>query len=425
MGVYGIKNSILEQAQNNVPRKFDYVVVDGSNVLCNFMRKVRCDYINHKRKIRPWNNVNYDLVTTIRMFVSDVCDLMEEYLLFLESITDCQIMLVFDLIENRGKKQIKVDESQINSIYDNVQTSNDSLNIQINEQNNAHIFQPDNKFDKSIESLDLNNYEHEVISEVYQQTSLLNNISNVIVFQNFIIYSVFSELDKDKTSIIRALDSADFVIKRLVDDISNDNNLNNSNKNILVISNDNDFYFMLYEYKNVFIAPCNEDLTTVRSPFYAFEEMGFVDIHEIIRTSAFLGNDFTNHKSIMKNVSLNNVAKMLKNYDVETIDSYIIKHTSEEYAKGYIKSILIYESWESYGVYEIKNGVSVNDINEELKKALNHIYEEYIQNKYLIKWRYSPFRSRRWEYKFFDYRNFDFVYFNNSDDFIKYVIGRR
>lgn len=414
MGVHGIKNTILECAQDDIPRCFDVTIIDGSNVLCEFMRKVRYEYINKKRKIKPWNNVNYDLVTTVRMFLSDVHTLMKKYLMYLDSITNNQIILVFDLLENKGKKRIKIDESQINSIYNSEYATNENLNIRINEQNNAHTFQPDIKFEKSIESLDLSDNEYDIISCIYQQTSLLSNISNVIVFQNYIIYSLIRELNNDKFVIVHAIDNADFVIKRLAG-VSN---------NVLVVSNDNDFYFMLCEYKNVFIALCNEDLTTARSPFYVFEKLGFNDFRKVIRASAFLGNDFTNHLSITKNMRLDEIANAMQNYTVDEIDNYIITHTSEEYAKGYIKSNLIYEFWHGYSDYAVVDDFSNVIINEELENALKHIYEEFIPDGYLVLWRFSPFCSHDWECKFFNGRNFRFKYFDDSDEFIDYVIGQ-
>lgn len=404
----GVKNlNILFSNYNNhnaIPKEFNYVVIDGNNMIISFLsssvKDIPEDYDITKQ-------THYILKQCYIMIVTELNKFVEKY-----NVKEIWFVLdpnkkicynidaeFFDLIDEEiFKENIKEDSTKFKL------TAKDEEHEKRNKQKNSSVIEFDDDDRREI-------YGYKNITLLHK---LLRTIQKSLI--NLSRFSLKANSDDEEPDYLNKLiklkdtvsfyvaqsynNEADFVIKNLCEDFYN----LHKDKNVLVISKDTDYKILLSDLPTVYISDLRvRSSDTIVNPLSMwlkfFEPLGLTEdeiYYYVIRLAPLFGNDYTtgtapiiNINKDVKNMNLcvlklfspninakipkiSSFGKFINKYDYTKSLEENIKNYNTKFYNHYIRSVLLYTNYRYFRDFWIMTNKNNFDNN------LKFIYENIL-----------------------------------------------
>jgi len=442
MGVHNF-NKLKNKFEPTTKKQFDYIVIDGSNLLITFLSTSINELLEkYGKNIVDTPSVDilhqcvFVIKNTTNVVIRHVESLVKKYQakeayivmdpietpIYIINNDDEYVKKIFsdDIVnediteESIIKCRLKFSEQEKRRKYDDVDkckqkiTGGTKLYLNCDDDFKNYIKtnydDPDEEFNKK---------SSEIVS-LLLNTSLLTFQHQVIKLLPLTLNEMSSKLKNNEfIKLVRAKSEADLTIKCIA---------SNMTGSVLVISKDTDYYVLFADMENVYCVEIGYH-KPVYNPYSIWKQ--FLGEHYsydyVIRISPIFGNDYTVHSKIIdcgtnhddilslfnfngklsslvnnlrKTVGklVNKFHKTLENKQSilkpEDIDEIIYKHENK-FFKGYYSSVKIYSNWKVYGEYESISDDYYNNNNlQNLLKFIDVIYvfdDKYLKNKEWIK----------------------------------------
>lgn len=340
MGVKDL-NSLIRNYPCNI-RHFNTIIFDGTNVIITYLNN-QISILQNLFNLKRWDSINKNIIYQMKYIIDNTTNCIVNELLSHKERFDCEnIYFVMDpkskvvytlndsmkINENidifNGESILKIDLKSEEQDKRNSATSKDA-NISIQTKNIEEIFTK------------LNNFNDNIISEVYKQSFHWKQPCNLYMLIKIIIYKLSNEMlkyDNICFDIIQSKDEADLVIKNIGVDICE------SEENVLICSADTDYYVLFSDMPNAYMSGIHandtiynphEEWKNLFSKVLPNEYLTELNIYKYsIRFSALFGNDYTGTTTISihgKNCyDFLNIINLQKNINEFNKNSHIYKY---------------------------------------------------------------------------------------------------
>ena len=418
----GVKDlNVLFNALPSVEERVRYpvIIIDGSNLIFQTLTRQVGRLKNHLNlEIKRWESIDMSfiaqLVYIIQNAIQDISSFIRQY--FRNGTKE--IYIVIDPVEspsypvNTTYKYNHKYESVINiepeqTIVFNIKSEEQELRRK--RTSKVEIINNMIGYIKDLQQTDsLTETETEVLQNIFIQSFLLTNNSDLLKLSDIVFSHVKREFKEEHLHIINAIDEADLVIKNIA-------NMFPFDMKILVMSMDTDYLVLFSDMPNVDVTSLL-NTNVIKNPFICWNAFltCTYSYELIIRIAAILGNDYTVHEPLiscknyndiisllnihngfesLRNNKRKKISKVIANVErfennhiltVEEIDDIIFKW-NEGYFKKYYLSCIIYENWKMYGRYTEMEPQTDETIDTKIKNAMSRFMTSLTLNEMKLK----------------------------------------
>ena len=442
MGVQNL-NVIIKSWTPSANNKFKRIIVDGTNLLFNKLSR----YISQLRKqkyISDWNGVDLNIVLQTKYIIEQTLNDITNYINRLQrKFAAVEIFLVFDpkqtpdCIVSVDLANIYTDDDKlisnqyINQLLDKDEVDKkEYVGFKVKSDEQASRRKANDKTSFIMQTINNINTLQDVepdmkllLGEVFKQSYHYNNTHNLLSLSSVVKVCLRERFINKFLYIVEAENEADLVIKNIAtNNVGFKSSLCASDTDVdtLVLSADTDYHILFADCPNVCVSTL--DHSVIYNPFDGWNELlGDAYSYEaVFRISAFLGNDYTTHASIinidkgfddvlrmfniddrfdeLKDNKRKKVYRIVKNVSkpegftpLELIDERIFNFsqsaTSDKeatyrlYFKKYLLSCIVYKNWNIYSCEILDNNVdrlvAKNMVNDEMVKIIVKILSTY------------------------------------------------
>lgn len=418
----GIKNFKIfrDNFKPSDKRKFDYIIIDGSNLLITFL-SVSLNELFDKFGKNFLGGSNVDIIKQSVFLMKHTAKFIINHVNILKyKYQPKDIYIVMDPLET-PVYIINNDSDYIKEIFativgDESEIPNDPIikcTLKSLEQEKRRKY---NDIDKCRNTLEkklkvyLENEDEfmklfggDKFDETYEQISKIMMSNSQLSFQHQILQLMQLTLDEiseqnidDNFNLIRAKSEADLAIKCIASTLSG---------TILIMSKDVDYYILFSDMENAYCSElgCSK---LIYNPYNIWKEFlgTYYSYDLVIRISPILGNDYTVHDKLIdcKNyediISLFNIDGKLSSLGInkrKTVGKLVSKfpviygvitpieldkliyENNRKFFNEYYKSVMIYSNWKVYGEYEKIQ----SNFEKNILKLMQYVGDVYIYSE--------------------------------------------